>query len=508
MKKIIKKIESNKLLFSIFILFAFLLFIFITNGFNGAIISDWGGIAYYINDLSNTTVNGNQMFYEVIWAILLIPVLLIFKNKYIFSQKRMAFEERIKYVWPMLLVTISIGLMTFSLAGGIRYFNLKEIVAMIFLYSFVGIFEEFLCRGWLQNEFLERFGKDYKGVLFSIFLSGLIFGCIHIINFFAGADLINTIFQIISCIIAGIFFGSVYYKTKNIWTCVFLHGFWDLALSLSTMNDTISCASVDTVTLSTRLILPILMIFLNLPEILISLKILTKTSVNDALEKNKKELTKEQIENDEKKTRTINNITIVYSIILSVFFVFMALLTSGEEDDTCMSYENKEISNIEIMTLSYKDYSLKFDDVFDSSNCIEDEEDCLITRDYSVKFKIENDKFFVNSLYDHGSISLDLENVKEFGVYEKYNKYIVMVRNINNKNGNVYYSDYLNKERIINGLNLEEFKNSFKPLELPSICGIGFFGVESKEPLFKTCYESYYIMDGNDNIKKLEIINN
>jgi hypothetical protein len=96
--------------------------------------------------------------------------------------------------------------------------------------------EEFLCRGWLLNEFLERFGDNKKGVYgsvwYSIIISGLIFGVMHLANIYSGRSLTTTIVQVFSAAATGIVFGLIYYKTKNIWSVVILHGLWDFSLML------------------------------------------------------------------------------------------------------------------------------------------------------------------------------------------------------------------------------------------------------------------------------------
>ena len=98
---------------------------------------------------------------------------------------------------------------------------------------FKGVYEEFLCRGWLFNEFLERFGHTKKQVLLSIILSSLIFGGIHFVNYFSTSQgLLVTLAQIIQASASGMFLASLYYRNKNIWSVIILHALYDFAIFL------------------------------------------------------------------------------------------------------------------------------------------------------------------------------------------------------------------------------------------------------------------------------------
>ena len=132
------------------------------------------------------------------------------------------------YIFGFIILTLISGVASQGFKGGLSIINL--IVGCFF----VGVAEEFLCRGWLLNEFLERFGDTKKGVWYSIFVSGIIFGLIHLGNIYSmGQSVPQTIIQVISAAGTGIVFGLIYYKTKNIWSVVVLHGLWDFSIFLS-----------------------------------------------------------------------------------------------------------------------------------------------------------------------------------------------------------------------------------------------------------------------------------
>ena len=512
MKKIWNKIESSKILFALFMLIVFFMFIFITNGWHGYIIKGWNGITPYLEGLRNTTSSGYQTFYEVIWIICLIPVLLVFNNKYIFNEKRMSFKETMKIIWPLLLLTSAIGIMMFAFAGGFKYFNFDEVIASIFLYTLVGIFEEFLCRGWLQNEFIERFGKNRSGVVYSLVLSGIIFGCIHFMNFLGGQALGSTIIQMCSAAIAGIYFGAVYFKTKNIWVPVILHGFWDLCLSLAEMNKTMACSTItaETSAVVTAITGILLIVFLDGPEILTSLKILTKSSVNDALSDEYKVEISEEVRNKDKTfSFVLSLIQIIYVCVISVLFLLLGLFGFlALEGDSCLNYKTVTFENPLMTTIKYKDYDFIVTGEEQYVDCpveVEDSNvDCVnqsMVEKYNLKLKVKDDSLILE--YNGKETDLGIDNVVRFAAYEKDNNYIIMALANNDGDGIVYYSDYISIYTLKDSVFVDKFKYSFEMLELPPIYNLGYYG-EEKYPLFETPFETYYIMiDGE--ISKLEL---
>lgn len=176
---------------------------------------------------------GTELLLEVIYAALVLIVMLLFKNSYVFTAKKQKFFKSITLGFPMLIIAAISFLGSLSSLDG---FNFGNFINLLLLTIFIGIAEEFLCRGWLQNEFIERYGDTKKHIILSIVFSSLIFGLIHLSNILAGQDLFTTIIQVIQATSAGLLLGSIYYKTKNIWAVIFLHGIYDFCLMLGDLN--------------------------------------------------------------------------------------------------------------------------------------------------------------------------------------------------------------------------------------------------------------------------------
>ena len=124
---------------------------------------------------------GRNVIIEAVCAFIILIVLLLFKNSYIFTEKKVNFINSLKVggfvtIYATFLFAISLS----EVAGS--SININDIGSLVLFCLLIGIFEEFLCRGWIQNEFIERFASTRKQVILSILLSALIFGGIHISN--------------------------------------------------------------------------------------------------------------------------------------------------------------------------------------------------------------------------------------------------------------------------------------------------------------------------------------
>ena len=109
-------------------------------------------------------------------------------------------------IWSLFIIA---GISLIGSLSSLNGFNLGNFINLLFLTIFIGIAEEFLCRGWLQNEFIERYGDTKRHIILSILFSSLIFGLIHLTNLMAGQDLLTTIIQVIQATSVGLLLGSI-----------------------------------------------------------------------------------------------------------------------------------------------------------------------------------------------------------------------------------------------------------------------------------------------------------
>lgn len=91
-----------------------------------------------------------------------------------------------------------------------------------------GIFEEVVCRGIVVNNMMHRWRQKEQYILRTVLASGLAFGLVHLMNLKNG-DVLGTLLQVCYAAALGIFFGSVYVRTHNIWGPVILHSIIDFS---------------------------------------------------------------------------------------------------------------------------------------------------------------------------------------------------------------------------------------------------------------------------------------
>ena len=91
----------------------------------------------------------------------------------------------------------------------------------------VGFFEEILFRGIVLIFLVQSFSHMKGGIFLSVFVSSLIFGLFHIINFFDGATLSSTLLQMGYSFLMGMLWATLYLKTGNIWFIMILHALYN-----------------------------------------------------------------------------------------------------------------------------------------------------------------------------------------------------------------------------------------------------------------------------------------
>ena len=110
-----------------------------------------------------------------------------------------------------------------------------------------GIFEEFAFRGVLISTLMRQW-KDLEKFRTAALISGLTFGLIHGMNFFAGADPVQTLFQVLGCIGLGVLLAAAYLRSGSIIPMMFFHTLHDIiaiAFSSAVSNNGIITGEAD-----------------------------------------------------------------------------------------------------------------------------------------------------------------------------------------------------------------------------------------------------------------------
>lgn len=103
------------------------------------------------------------------------------------------------------------------------------ILYLIFIFS-IGVFEEILFRGLIQNIIVDVFKTEKNGEIWGLFISSVLFGSMHFINLYTDfSNLSNTIVQVFAATCIGSLYGALLLRTKNIYPIMFFHGLIDFS---------------------------------------------------------------------------------------------------------------------------------------------------------------------------------------------------------------------------------------------------------------------------------------
>ena len=405
---------------------------------------------------------GRDLLVEMFYILAILVVMLLFKNAYVFTDRRERFWNGVTLAIPLLVISLYNFANSIMDLGG---FSISKFINVLILSIFIGIAEEFLCRGWLQNEFLERFSTNKKDIVKSIILASFIFGFMHIWNL-NSQTLYVTILQIVNATSIGILLGTIYYKTKNIWSVIFLHSFYDFAIFLGEMNLVKDC----TYGLPTAGIMIVDIVGCVLTS---ALWLLCAKYVF-----NKIDFDGEQV--SLKKKNKINNITCTAMVIVFILLLVPLERFVPEYDDykTCYTYiEIDRFSEYEVHYPNYNKYTIKYTESSDEE--LEGLPSSLIGNKYEFTFKMNpNRTISIRNEITGYEIKLEIDSIKSFEILKNGTKYYFIVSTTQNV-GRVYLSDYFSEENMSNDNNyLNNFDATFDYYELPEISKIGYITLE------------------------------
>ncbi|HAB67479.1 MAG TPA: hypothetical protein DCE23_08945 [Firmicutes bacterium] len=352
-----------------------------------------------------------EIIIEAVCSCIILFVLLLAGNKYIFNEKRISFFKSIGVGGAMFGIAT---LLLLTNSSSILDSSSTDILSLALYCLFIGIFEEFMCRGWIQNELIERYSNNRNQAILSIALSSLIFGGMHISNIWIGGQgVIETLSQVIQATGMGIYLGAIYYRTKNIWGNVFLHGFWDFSILLGEINVIKSCSEGNTTSeyVISQLITAVIFLVI---YTLLGLYILRKSKLADQYNYTEEEI----ILSEKRKDRLV--------FIIFVLFMSITYIVKENENQVCYEYEEKEVIMNETTTPNYTEYYFN-------------------ENDYHLKLYLSNNILKLKNIDTEEEINLDIKDITKFMVVKDKEYYHILAVGLNKyKTDNVlYYSNYI-----------------------------------------------------------------
>lgn len=319
-------------------------------------------------DFFSELIYGFDMLGELIATLFLFFMIIACGKQHLIFKNRGSIQDSLLVSMPFIIFIFYLGssLLANHIVEGYSLYSLDNIIAVSLFYIFVGIFEDFLIRGLSLNILLDKFGKTKKGVWLSVFLSSLFFGLVHFTNLMTGASFTGVLIQVISATCIGMYFAAVYLRSGNVWTPAFLHGFYDLAVSVSAffiVNDVVDTTeqyaeSISNYSWANLIIAAI--------YVLITIYLLRSNKLKNAINMINGKKT------DEIKGGKI--VTIVVGFAMCGIVSFMMFSSFFQINDLTRDLYNKILTNTDY----YEDYEMIYINDFVNYNSLSDESKMLI----------------------------------------------------------------------------------------------------------------------------------
>lgn len=411
---------------------------------------------------------------EIVLLLFAFLVLAVRKRLNILKPKGKKFIESIKRGAPILVIALFV-LFSNIMTVANEELNVPNLISLILFAITVGMAEEFFFRGFVQEEIVGAYGKTRKQVIVSIIISGVIFGVVHLSNALGSQGIITTIMQVLQASSLGILLGSIYYITKNIWSVVFLHSFYDFAILIGQVNIYKDCVRGDDIstimlvyTLVGTLVYSVIYLvgaYLNLQD----------RHVNEYL---KEEVTEEIIKKNEKNALRVKQLVVVVIVVL-IWVTFLVPINEATSSQTCYSYEEIAMDG-EISFSTYDEFLLN-----------------------DIKLSVDNHHLIVTNANDESKIEIETieDNLYDIYVYEIDSNYHLLL----NADEVLYYG-IINKEDVVFNENFVNILlNSLERYDVPRIDSLGKIESEGiTYPIIKTYISDYFIVKDN----KAFVINN
>ena len=182
-----------------------------------------------INAMLPSNENYRSLVVELIGAVISLGLIFLFRKTDVLKFNLKSFATGLVCGLPLIV--------TYSLLLGAGLMNLPgktlipstAIVMVAIRWFLIGVAEEGLFRGVVQELFMDIFGSDTrKGVILSIVCTATLFGLNHFQNLLAGVSLPIVLIQASSAVALGLVFGAITFRSgRIIWPMVLIHALVD-----------------------------------------------------------------------------------------------------------------------------------------------------------------------------------------------------------------------------------------------------------------------------------------
>jgi membrane protease YdiL (CAAX protease family) len=95
-----------------------------------------------------------------------------------------------------------------------------------------GFWEETASKGLVMSGMLSKWKDTIKGRIGTVFITGVLFGTLHILNVLFSNDIVSCLWQALYASAFGIFLAAIYLQSNSITLCMTLHAVWDIVIRI------------------------------------------------------------------------------------------------------------------------------------------------------------------------------------------------------------------------------------------------------------------------------------
>ena len=207
-------------------IFAILFSIFMGNGL---ILTLSMIIPKQLNAILPANANIKSFIVELIGALISLGLIFLFHKTNVLKISGKSLATGLICGLPVIITYSLLLISSLTDMPGKTLIPAAEIVCVALRWFLIGVAEEGLFRGVIQELFMDIFGSDTrKGVILSIICTATIFGLNHFQNLLAGVSLTFVLIQFASATAAGLMFGAIAYRSsRSIWPLVLIHALID-----------------------------------------------------------------------------------------------------------------------------------------------------------------------------------------------------------------------------------------------------------------------------------------
>lgn len=127
-----------------------------------------------------------------------------------------------------LLLLLPVVILSFiPIFNGVKVIGINIILVILIITFLIGIIEELVFRGIILSALKQRGKKS------AILISSAIFGLFHLFNLIYGADILDTVVQVIFAFGFGLIMAVVRYETDLLLPQIIVHALWDFIFKIS-----------------------------------------------------------------------------------------------------------------------------------------------------------------------------------------------------------------------------------------------------------------------------------